>query len=63
MDDSDLIVAGCDKNKLKCKDCKWAELVGYLNSSCVKYQRKPYDVYYESQDCPKYEKSEVINNG
>ncbi|MBR3208886.1 MAG: hypothetical protein IKF82_01315 [Bacilli bacterium] len=62
MDDSDLIVTGCNKDKIKCKDCKWAKLMGSLNSSCVKYKRKPYEVYYESEDCPKYEKSEVTND-
>lgn len=57
MDDKDLVIESCNADKIKCKDCKWARLVGYLNSSCIKFQRKPYEVYYESKDCPKYEKS------
>lgn len=56
MDDSDLIVETCNKEDLKCKNCKWSTLLGYLNTSCVKYERKPYDVYYEGRDCQKFEK-------
>ena len=56
MDESDLIVETCNKEDLKCKNCKWSTLLGYLNTSCVKYERKPYDVYYEGRDCQKFEK-------
>lgn len=46
-----------DKETLPCKDCKWGKwLVKYWEISCAKYKQKPYDVYYDSQPCPKYEK-------
>ena len=56
MDNSDLVVESCNEEKIKCKECKWSSLLGFLNSSCVKFKRKPYDVYYEGNDCPKFEK-------
>lgn len=46
-----------DNETLPCKDCKWGKwLVKYWESSCAKYKQKPYDVYYNSQPCPSYEK-------
>lgn len=61
MEDFEVIT--CNENEIKCKDCKWAVLVGFLSSSCVKFKRKPYDVYYENQDCPKFEEKKVERNG
>lgn len=55
MDNSDLIVESCDENKIKCKECKWSTLLGFLNSSCVKFSRKPSDVYYNGANCSKFE--------
>ncbi len=47
----------CDENTIPCKDCKWSVLCGPFKTSCIKYSKhKPYEVYYESKECEKFEK-------
>lgn len=53
----------CNLNEIQCKDCKWSCLLGAIKNSCVKFKRKPYVVYYENADCPKYEERKVNLNG
>ena len=46
----------CDKATLPCKNCKWGNWLNeYWEKSCAKYSNKPYDVYYRSFRCPKFE--------
>ena len=43
-----------DPKTIPCLTCKWG-LHNFLAEYCVKYKLKPSNVYFESQDCEKYE--------
>ena len=44
-----------DKSTIPCLTCKWG-MHNFLAEYCVKYQLKPKNVYYKSEECDKYEK-------
>lgn len=48
-----LQVLGPDIKKIPCAKCKWA-VNGPLKSNCMKYAFKPYSVYIENKECPKF---------
>lgn len=59
MHNDSVSLNGCDPNTIHCKDCKWAhvfEFSQFTSKSCAKYKEKPDEVYYESANCPKFEK-------
>lgn len=43
-----------DPKTIPCLTCKWG-MHNFLAEYCVKYAIKPSKVYFESQDCEKYE--------
>ena len=60
--EEEMSVKMCDPERIHCKDCYWATLSGAAASYCAKYRYKPYDVYYENAECPKFENKKVSKN-
>lgn len=52
----EMSVQMCNPETIPCKDCFWGKLGGILKNSCAEFKQKPYDVYFESQPCPKFRK-------
>lgn len=46
--------------KIQCKNCKYSN--GTILRTCLKYQVKPRDVYYENAECPKFEPKKGMEN-
>ena len=55
MIDEELVLNIPDKSTIPCLTCKWG-MHNFLAEYCLKYDLKPKSVYYESQECPNYEK-------
>ena len=46
----------CNPDTIKCTNCKWAKISrSFTDSSCMQYKQKPYNVYFKSEDCPRFE--------
>lgn len=44
--------------KNTCEKCKWGKILDPNYTSCAKYKEgKPYEVYFEGKECPKFEPS------
>ena len=54
-EDEELVLNLPDKSTIPCLTCKWG-MHNFLAEYCVKYHLKPKNVYYESEECPNYEK-------
>jgi len=53
---NDVRLDTCDERTIPCKNCKWGNyLTQYYSKSCAKYADKPYEVYYRSFKCKKFE--------
>ena len=50
----ELTVLGADINTIPCAKCKWA-VNGALKFNCMKFAEKPYEVYFKSEECPKFQ--------
>ena len=53
-----LILEIPDANSIPCLFCKWGKH-NYLAMYCLKYNKKPDDVYYKNAKCPNFEKLEL----
>lgn len=51
----ELILETVDANTVPCLHCKWG-FHNFLAMYCVKYNKKPDDVYYHNAECPNFEK-------
>lgn len=54
-----LILETPDANSIPCLRCKWGQH-NYLAMYCLKYSKKPDDVYYENAKCPHFEEIKKI---
>lgn len=50
--EKEISARGPNPDKIKCKDCFWGMLLGYLASACSEYSRKPNEIYFDGEDCP-----------
>lgn len=40
---------------IPCRKCKWGKICFFLDKACTEYASKPDSVYYDSEECPKFE--------
>lgn len=61
MDKNEVLrMQGHDELKIACRFCVYCYKGHIGNSSCMKYDRIPNEVYFDNAPCPKFEKGEDL---